>query len=475
MSHPSPVVAVPLGVLVACAAQFLVGADGLAVAVALPTIQRDLRVVPLDAQWALTAYALAFGGSLLLGGRLGDLYGRRRLLSYGMGAFAAASILAAAAPGLPLLVVARALQGLGAAAAVPSSLALIGSVVPPGPARARALGMLGAMTSLGIATGLLIGGALTDVLGWRMALGAPAPFALAAALAAPRVLPEVRAAGSSRRPDALGAALVTSALLAILVGLTDVERDGPTSGRAIVPVVTGTLLLAAFAARERRVRAPLLRLELLALRSLRVATLGVGINAVAFTAVAYVGTQYLQRALGYGPLEAGVRLLPLNAVATVVVVAAGRRGAGRSPRLLLGASFATTAAALAWLARAPVPASYVRDVLGPLVVLGGSLAVAFVVLTQEAVAEVGPDEKGIASGLFETANHLFGGAVGVALYATLIGAAGPTGSAAGSYGRAFLGGSLLALVGVVVARGARDRAAAEAGAGGGGEGRRAEA
>ena len=150
-----------LGVVVACAAHFLIGADGLAVAIALPALQTDLGAAPIDAQWVLTAYGLSFGGTLLLAGRLGDLYGRRRLLVCGMAVFGGASMLAGLAPGLAALIAARAVQGLGAAAAVPAALALIGSIYPPGTAHSRALSLLAAMASVGVMSGLLIGGVVT--------------------------------------------------------------------------------------------------------------------------------------------------------------------------------------------------------------------------------------------------------------------------------------------------------------------------
>jgi hypothetical protein len=185
-------------------------------------------------------------------------------------------------------------------------------------------------------------------------------------------------------------------------------------------------------------------------RSLRAASLGAGVNAVAFTAIVYVGTLYLQLALGYSPLQAGLALLPLDAVAFVVPVAGARAIARRAPRTLLYASFTLTAVALLWLARAPIPADYVPDVLGPLLVLGASLSVAFVVLTQEAVADVEAGERGLASGIFETANHLFGGAVGVALYATLL-TATATGGHADGYRNAFLAAACLAFAGLFAA------------------------
>jgi MFS family permease len=430
------------GVVVICAAHFLIGVDGLAVAIALPALQRDLGAAPIDAQWVLSAYGLAFGGALLLGGRLGDLYGRRRVLTCGLGTFATAGLLAGVAPGLGWLIAARVLQGLGAAAAVPAALALIGSLFPAGPERTRALSLLAAMASIGTMSGLLLGGAVTGLLGWRWVFLATAPLAAAAALVAPRLLPEAIAEASGRGLDLFGAVLVTAALVAILLGLTRIGRDGADGVVVIAPLIAGVALLAGFVAHERRAASPLVRLGIVRVRSLRIASLGGAVNSVAFTAIVYVGTLYLQLALGYTSLEAGLALLPLDAVAFVVPLAFARQIAGHAPRPLLLGSFALTALSL--LSRAPAPAAYVTDLLGPLVVLGASLSVAFVVLTQEAVADVDPDERGVASGIFETCNHLVGGAVGVAVYATAI-------AITDGYSGAFLVGATLALAGLLTA------------------------
>jgi EmrB/QacA subfamily drug resistance transporter len=439
-----------IGVVVICAAHFLIGVDGLAVAIALPAVQRDLGVAPIEGQWLLSAYGLAFGGTLLLGGRLGDLYGRRRALVGGLAAFAVGALAASLAPGLITLIGARVLQGFGAASAVPSTLALIGTLYPPGGERTRALSLLAAMASLGTMSGLVLGGAVTGLLGWRWLFAITALLAAAATPAARRLLPEARAQGTADRLDALGAVLVTAAMLAILLALTRIEHHGVASMWVVAPLLGGLGLMAAFVAHERRAASPLLRLGILRVRSLRAASLGAGLNAVAFTAIVYVGTLYLQLALDYSPLQAGLALLPLDAVAFVVPLAGARAIARRAPRSLLFASFTLTALALLWLARAPLPADYLRDVLGPLIVLGTSLSVAFVVLTQEAVADVSPDERGLASGIFETANHLFGGAIGVALYATLLTATATAGHANG-YRSAFLAGAGLAFTGLLAA------------------------
>jgi MFS family permease len=371
-----------------------------------------------------------------------------------MGLFAAGALGAGAAPSLAVLVAARAVQGAGAAAAVPAALALIAGLFPEGPRRTRALSLLAAMASVGVMSGLLLGGVITQLLGWRWVFLLMAPAAALAGVAAPRVLPAARSGSTAGPPDVAGAALVTAASVSVLFGVTRVEHDGAVTALVLGPAVLAAALLAAFVARERRAPAPLVRLDVLAGRSLRIATLGVALNAIVFTAVVYGGTMYLQTALSYDPFEAAAALLPVDAVGFLVAVGAAGRVARRSPRTVLMAAFGSSALAMLWLARTPEHPGYVADVMAPLVVLGASLSLAFVVLTKEAVAEVAPGERGLASGVFETANHLLGGAVGVALYATVIATADHPGDRDG-FGRAFLVAAGLAALGVVLARRAR--------------------
>lgn len=434
------------GLIVVCAAHLLIGADGLSVAIALPNLQHDLGATAIGAQWALTMYGVAFGGVLLLGGRLGDLYGRRRLLVSGMAMFAVGSLCAGLTPSLGVLVVARAVQGLGAAAAVPAALALIGTMYPPGRARTRALSLLAAMASLGIMSGLLLGGLITGALGWRWVfLLMTAPAALSA-VGAPFVLPEARTDGPVVRPDLVGALLISTGLTATLFGLTGVAQNGIAATGTIAPLATGVALLAAFAIWERRVTAPMMRFEILRVRSLRAASLAVGANALAFISITYIGTLFLRNALGYGPLAAGLALLPIDVVALVVSLVAAGPVSRCSPRAVLSTAFALIAVALLWLARVPVPTDYVSDLMAPLVILGVAIPSVFVVATHEAVADVEPQERGLASGIFETANHLVGGAIGVAVYATVLaGSAGAVTEARG-YRAAFLTAAALVLL-----------------------------
>jgi EmrB/QacA subfamily drug resistance transporter len=428
-----------LGLVVVCSAHFLIGADGLAVATALPSLQRNMDVAPIDSQWVLSAYGLTFGSSLLLGGRLGDLYGHRRVLGYGMTLFAAGSLLAGFSPALSWLIVARALQGLGAAAGVPAALALIASLYPAGPGRARAMSLLAAMATVGTMSGLILGGIITDLLGWRWVFLLLAIPAILAVLAAPLVLDEARAAKTPSL-DIAGAVLVGAGVMAALYGLTTLERDGFV--RPVLSFAASAVLLAAFFLWERRTPAPLVRFDILRVRSLRAASCGIGVNALAATSVVYVGSLYLQNALGYSAMESALAIIPIDVLGFVVALI-GAPLAQRAPRLVLLTCFALTTLSLLWLARAPVPAKYLIDVCPPLVVLGASLTVVFVVTTNQAVSEVGADEKGLASGIFETANHLVGGAVGVTIYAAIFSAFSAGVSDSAGYRAAFLAGAVL--------------------------------
>ena len=430
-----------LGLAVVCAAEFLIGADGLAVAIALPHVQRTFDVEAIDVQWTLTGYGVILGSFLLLGGRLGDLYGRRRLLLGGMLLFAGGSLLAGMAPALAWLIIGRVLQGLGAAAAIPSALALIGTMYPPGPARTRALSLLGATATVGVMTGLVVGGVVIDQLGWRWLFLLLAVPSLIAAVAAPFVLPEARAPRVGR-PDVGGAVLVSSGLVAVLFGLTGIEHDGVLATRPLLSLAVGAVLLAGFVWWERRASAPLVRFGILRVRSLRAGSFGIGANGVAFTSVLYAGTLYLQNGLGYSALKAAFAVLPVDAAAFLATLFAAPI-ARRSPRAGLAVAFVLTAASLLWLARSPVPANYLTDLFAPLAVLGVSLTIVFIITTHQAVADVEPDDKGLASGIYETANHLFGGAVGVAVYATIVASVA---NGVGGYRAAFLAAAGLVVV-----------------------------
>jgi MFS family permease len=303
------------------------------------------------------------------------------------------------------------------------------------------MSLLAAMATVGIMGGLIIGGVITDLLGWRWVFLLLAIPAIVAVLAAPHVLDEAGAAETAR-PDIAGAVLVGAGVMAALYGLTTLERDGFV--RPVLSFAASTVLLAAFFFWERRTPAPLVRFEILRVRSLRAASCGIGVNALAATSVVYVGSLYLQNALGYSAMDSALAIVPIDIVGFVVALI-GAPLAQRSPRLVLLTCFALTALSLLWLARAPVPAKYLTDVCPALVVLGASLTVVFIVTTNQAVSEVRADEKGLASGIFETANHLLGGAVGVTVYATIFSTLSTGVSDSAGYRAAFLAGAFFVI------------------------------
>jgi EmrB/QacA subfamily drug resistance transporter len=396
-----------------CAADLLVMLDGMVVTVALPAIERDLGTAHADLQWVVTAYTLSLGSFLLIGGRAGDLYGRRRTLVLGLSVFAVASLAAGLAPSTGPLLPARAVQGFGAALAVPAALALLSAAYRQQRERERALGLLSAALDAGMVAGLVLGGVLTASLGWPWCFFIVVPLGLAAAALAPAVLEESR---DEHAPalDVPGAVLCAAGFGLLIFGLVRVERD--VAG-AVPFLVAGALLLAGFVAVERRTRAPLVRLAILRERPLTGANLAVIANAGGFTGMTFMATLYMQQVLGYGALEAGLRFIPLVLTAGVGGLAAphiiARIGARRTAVL----SLAATAAAFLFLARLPADDGYVPVLLPAFVVAGFGFAMAYVPLTSQGVSGVRDGEKGLASGLFQTSTHL-GGALVLAILAT---------------------------------------------------------
>jgi len=290
-----------------CAADLLVMLDGMVVTVALPAIERDLGTARADLQWVVTAYTLSLGSFLLVGGRAGDLYGRRRALVAGLVVFALASLAAGLARATGPLLAARAVQGVGAALAVPAALALLSAAYRAQSERERALGLFSAALDAGMVAGLVLGGLLTASLGWPWCFFIVVPFGLCAAALAPAVLEESRD-DAAPRLDLPGAALCAAGCGVLVFGLVRFERD--VAG-AVPFLAAAALLLAAFVAVERRVRAPMVRLDVFRHRPLTGANLAVIANAGGFTGMTFMATLYMQQVLGYGALEAGLGFLPL--------------------------------------------------------------------------------------------------------------------------------------------------------------------
>jgi EmrB/QacA subfamily drug resistance transporter len=395
-------------------AQFVVVLDASIMNIALPSIGDELRVSTDTLSWVVNAYVLAFGGLLLLGGRLADLLGRRRVFVAGLVVFGLASLAGGLSSSATQLIAARALQGLGAAALAPAALSIVTTLFAEGGERNGALGIWGAVAGSGGVAGVLLGGVLTSGLGWEWVLFVNVPIALVAAALAPRLFGESRAPGGSRRIDVAGAITVTGATVAAVYALVEANHAGWTSLQTLGLGGAAVALLAAFVAIEARVAAPLVPLGVFRNAHVRAANLAMVAAGAAMFGLFFFLSLYLQQILGYSALEAGVSQLPL---AGTLVVAAGLAGPlaeklGVRPLLLGG--LALFAVGLAWFSRLPVDGAFLPDVLGPSLLVGLGLALTFVALTISSVTGVGDHEYGLASGLINTSQQI-GGAIGLAI------------------------------------------------------------
>jgi EmrB/QacA subfamily drug resistance transporter len=423
-----------------CAADLLVALDSMVVTVALPAIQHDFGTGRAELQWVITAYTLSLGAFMLIGGRAGDLYGRRRMLMTGLLLFALASLGAGLAPATGALLVARAVQGIGAALAIPSALALLSARYRQERERERALGLLSAVLDVGMVAGLVLGGALTASLGWPWCFFIVVPLGLAAAALAPLALEE-SSDEQAPRLDVPGAALAAAGCGLLVYGFVRVESDGAAG----VPfALGGTLLIAAFVGWERRAEAPMLRLDIFRHRPLTGANLSVAANSGGFGGLMFLATLYMQQSLGFSALQAGLAFLPLAASAMAGGFAAPKISERAGPGRTASVSLAITAAVFVLLTRLPPDHGYVPVMLPAFLIGGFTFACAFVPLTSQGMSGVREGESGLASGLFQTSTHL-GGALVLALLATA--------AATGGFGAGFLvAAGLLALGAVAAAR-----------------------
>jgi EmrB/QacA subfamily drug resistance transporter len=417
-------------------AQLMVVLDATIANIALPFIKRDLGISQANLSWVVTGYALAFGGLLLLGGRLGDLYGRRRMFMVGVVIFAIASLLGGLATNEGLLLGARGLQGLGAAIASPAALALITTTFPAGPQRNRAFSVYAAMSGAGAAVGLILGGWLTGleptffghvVDGWRLTFLINVPIGLLAAAAAPRLLAE-----SESHPGELdlpGALSGTLGLVSVVYGLTRAgdPRYGWGDGWTLAALAAGVLLLAAFVVIERSVSHPLLPFRILANRSRATSFVVMMLVPAAMFAMFYFLSQFVQNVMGFSPLKTGVAFLPFSAGIVVAATVSSKLVERVDPRWLAGIGTAMAGAALFGFSRLPyvdslgglsVDAHYASDILPFIVLMSLGMGMTFVPLTLTAVHGVGARDSGIGSGVLNTMQQV-GGALGLATLSTV--------------------------------------------------------
>jgi EmrB/QacA subfamily drug resistance transporter len=400
---------------------------------------------------------LAFGGFLLLGGRMADLLGRRRVFIVSLAVFSLASLAGGLAPGGVLLVAARTVQGLAAAALAPAALSLVTATFAEGPERNRAMGIWGAVAGSGAAVGVLLGGVLTTALGWRWILFVNVPIGIACALAAPRLMAESRAPHAAKGFDVAGAAAITGGLGALVYGLVGASHSGWLSARTAGSLALAAVLLAAFIVIERRTCGPLVPFVIFRLRTLRASNVIMLLTGAAVLSLFFVLSLYEQQVLGYSAQQAGLSQLPL-AVTTIAAAGVASRLVSRvGVKATLAGGLALFAAGLVWLAQDTAASSFTAGILGPSLLAGPGLGVAFVSLTIGAVSGVPGPQAGLASGLINSSQQI-GGAVGLAIAATIASArtaqAMASGAAAGSaltagFRLAFLAAAGFAALGMV--------------------------
>ncbi|MFW6694784.1 MFS transporter [Streptomyces sp. MAR4 CNX-425] len=403
-----------------CLGQFMVFLDVSIVNLALPSIREALDMSDVSQEYIVTAYATVLGGFLLLGGRLGDRFGRRRLLRAGFAVFALASLAAGLAVDGSMLIAARAAQGLGSALIAPSALSLLTSTFPEGPQRNKALGVWGSLAGIASIAGVILGGLLADGPGWEWIFYLNVPVGVAAALTAPRIVPESRGAAQERhRPfDIFGALTLTSGLLLLIFTLGEATRAGWATGRTLGGLAGAAALLAAFVAIESRAAAPIMPLGFVRKKTIRTANIAAVLVFGTFSALFFFASIFMQQVYGYSPLTAGFAYLPLAvAVAAGAAVASGLL-AKLAARTVLMTGLALAVTGLLLMRRAPAGGSYAADLLTPFVLLGLGCGMVYVTLQIAAFAGVNEAEAGVGAGLINTSQEA-GGALGLAVITTI--------------------------------------------------------
>jgi len=395
-------------------AYFMTIVDLTIVNVSLPTIGRDLHFSATNLQWVATAYALTFGGFLLLGGRAADLLGRRRVLMAGLGLFSAASLACALATGDGFLIGARAVQGIGAAVMLPASLSIVMNMFEEGAERNKALGIWGALAASGATVGLVLGGLLTRYAGWQYIFYLNVPIAIATLLLVPRTVPESRLATTRRRFDALGALTGTAGLALLVDAVSQAPQYGWGGTRTIAVLAAAAALLVAFVVTESRVESPLLPLEIFRRRTLTGANTAGLLLGASFYAFFFVGTLYMQEVLHYSPLQAGVAWLAAS------ITSVGLAGLSQylvtriGPKIVMAIGMTLIGTGVLWATQVPVHGHYIGNLLGPFAVAGAGTAFAFIPISIAGLAGVEEHRAGLASGLLNTSQQL-GGAIGIAI------------------------------------------------------------
>ncbi len=441
-----------------CVAQFIVVLDASIVNVALPSIGTGLDFSEANLPWVVNAYVIAFGGFLLLGGRAADLLGRRRVFMAGLLVVAVASLLAGFAANQGQLIAARAAQGLGAAIVSPAALSIVTTLFKDGAERNKALGAWGAVAGSAGAAGVLLGGILTDGLGWEWVLWVNVPVALIALALTPGLIPESRSESATRHFDAAGAVSITAGLSVLAYAFLDASSAGWGSTKIVGLLALSVVLIGAFVAIELRSKAPLVPFRIFRMRTLTGANVvGILLGASLFSMFFFISL-YMQQVLGYSAIHAGLSYLPL---AVTIIVAAGLGGQlvtrfGFKPILAAGMLF--IAVGLGWFSQISVGGGFLTDILGPSLLAAAGLGFGFVTSTIAAVSGVEEREQGLASGLINTSQQI-GGALGLAVLSTIAttrtdevmasGASSLPNALTEGFQSAFLGGAVIAALGFV--------------------------
>jgi EmrB/QacA subfamily drug resistance transporter len=449
-----------LALYVLCGGLLMIVLDATIVNVALPSIQEDLGFSQSNLAWVLNAYLIAFGGLLLLAGRIGDLVGQRRVFLTGLAVFTGASLLCAVAQTQGMLIGARFIQGAGGAIASAVILGMIVTMFPDPREQAKAIGVYSFVASAGASIGLLAGGILTEAINWHWIFFVNVPIGIALALLALRLVDDRQGIGLDKGADVPGAVLLTAGLMIGVYTLLEAGEQGWGSLQTLGLGGVSLALLALFVARQARISNPLMPLRLFRSRNVTGANLVMALLVVGFFGMFFLGALYMQGILGYSPLEVGLAFLPSCLVmGTLSLGFAERLIMGIGPRSALIAGLASAAAGLLLFARAPVDGDYVTDLFLVMLLLGGGAGLAFPALMTLAMSGATPSDSGLASGFVNTTVQV-GGAVGLAVLATLaterteglISDGESTASALNSgYHLAYLIGAALTLLAIVVA------------------------
>ena len=386
--------------------------------VSLPTIGRDLHFSATSLQWVVTAYALAFGGFMLLGGRAADLLGRRRMLMAGLAFFTGASLAAALATGEASLIAARAVQGLGGAIMLPAALSIVMNMFEEGAERNKALGIWGGLGAGGATVGVIAGGLLTRYAGWQYIFYLNVPIGAAALVLAPRIVPDSRLATARKRFDLLGAIAGTGGLVLLVDAISQAPQYGWGATRTVAVLAASATLLISFLLIEARATEPVLPLSIFRLRTLSGANAAGLLLGGSFFAFIFVGTLYMQQVLHYSALQTGLAWLAASltsvALAGISQALVTRGGA----KIVMAVGMGLIGGGVLWATQVPVHGHFLANLAGPFAVAGAGTAFAFIPISIAALAGVSEHQAGLASGLLNTSQQL-GGAIGVAIASSL--------------------------------------------------------